>query len=113
MALYAGLLARAGRATEALGFAERAALRRPEEPSYAQTRLELLIALARYPDAEPVARDLVARDPGAPSHLLLGRVLIGRGQLAEARLDLAIAAALGARPEAVAKLRGLVPHDAP
>ena len=110
MALHAELLARAGRAPEALVFAERAALRRPEDPAYARTRLELLIALRRFAEAEPVARELVARDPGAPSHLLLGRVLIGRNQLAEADLQLAIAAALGAPADAIVKLRALLPR---
>jgi hypothetical protein len=53
----------------------------------------------------------VARDASAPSHLLLGRVLVGRGQLAEAAVQLATAAALGAPAEAVAKLRALIPGN--
>lgn len=114
MALYAELLARAGRVPEALVFAERAALRRAEDPAYTRTRLELLIALRRYPEADPVARALLTLDPSAPSHLLLGRVLIGQGQLAEASLHLAIAAALGAPADAVAKLRTFIPgNDSP
>jgi tetratricopeptide (TPR) repeat protein len=113
MALHAELLARAGRAPEALMFAERAALRRPEDPAYARTRLELLIALGRFPEAEPVARALLTLDPSAPSHLLLGRVLIGRGQLAEANLHIALASALGAPADTIAKLRAVSPQDLP
>jgi tetratricopeptide (TPR) repeat protein len=109
MRLYADLLARAGRVPEALGFAERAALRRPEDPVYARARLELLIALGRYADADLVARELVVHDPSAPSHLLLGRVLIGRGLLTEADLHLGIAAVLGAPADAIAKVRAAIP----
>ncbi len=97
LALYAQLLARAGRAPEALGFAERAALRRPEDARCARGRLELMIALGRYAEAEPIARALIARDPSGPSQLLLGRVLAGRGKLSEAAVQLDLAAALGAR----------------
>jgi tetratricopeptide (TPR) repeat protein len=97
LALYSDLLARTGRAPEALGFAERAAVRRPEDPAYARMQLELLIALGRLAEAEPIARALVTRDPSGPSQLLLGRVLIGRGQRAEAAVHLDLAAALGAR----------------
>ncbi|HEX7843951.1 MAG TPA: hypothetical protein VF469_41035 [Kofleriaceae bacterium] len=105
MALHAELLARAGKLSEALPFAERAALRRPEVPAYAQTRVELLVALRRYAEADPVARELVARDPSARSHLLLGRVLAARGQFTEAEQQLGMAAALGAHADAVEALR--------
>jgi tetratricopeptide (TPR) repeat protein len=110
MALHAELLARAGRLPEALGFAERAALRRPEEPAYEQTRLELLIALGRFAEAEPIARALVTRSPGAAGQLLLGRVLIGCGQAAEAAAHLELAAALGAPAAAIARARAALPR---
>ena len=108
MALYAELLARAGRPADALPFAERAAARRPEMPVYARARLELLIRLDRYADAEPVARALVAADPRAPSYLLLARVLVGRGEPAEAAAQLDRAARLGAPADAVAAVRALL-----
>jgi hypothetical protein len=57
-----------------------------------------------------VARALVASDPSVPSHLLLGRVLFGRGQLVEADLELAIAAVLGAPADAIARVRGSFPQ---
>jgi protein O-mannosyl-transferase len=113
MALHADLLTRAGRAREALEFAERAARRRPEVPAYARAQLALLVTLGRYADADPVARALLVRDPSAPSHLLLGRVLVGRGWFAEAALHLGIAAAIGAPADAVARLRGLIPPGLP
>lgn len=113
MSLYAELLARAGRPADALPFAERAAARRPEMPVYARARLELLIALGRYADAEPVARALLTSDPRAPSYLLLARVLVGRGQPAEAAAQLDGAARLGAPADAVAAVRALIPRISP
>lgn len=110
MALHAELLARAGSMSEALAFAERAVARRPEVPAYARARIELLIALGRYAEADLVARALVASDPGAGSHLLLGRVLVARGQFTEAEQQLGMAAALGAPGNAVARLRRLIPR---
>jgi predicted Zn-dependent protease len=113
MSLYAELLARAGRPADALPFAERAAARRPEMPVYARARLELLIALGRYADAEPIARAQLTTDPHAPSHLLLARVLVGRGQPAEAATQLDRAARLGAPADAVAAVRALLPRTSP
>jgi protein O-mannosyl-transferase len=113
MSLYAELLARGGRWSEALAFAERAALRRPEMPVYARTRIALLIALHRYDEADPVARMLMVRDPGAQSHLLLARVLVGRDRFAEAAVHLDLATALGAPAETTATIRALIPRTRP
>lgn len=78
LALHAELLAAAGRASEAVPFAERAARRRPEVAGYTEAWIELLLALGRRDEAEAVARERLARDPGPVSARLLGRVYADR-----------------------------------
>jgi tetratricopeptide (TPR) repeat protein len=108
MSLYAEQLAHAGRPSEALGFAERAAQRRPENPDYARRRIEILIALARFGEAVPLARELCVRDRRAVSHIVLGRALVGGGEIAEARRELDLAVAMDARDDMLAPLRAAI-----
>ena len=108
MVLYAELLAHAGRAAEALGFAERAVQRRPEDPAYARTRIELLLQLGRFSDAEPLARELVARDPRGIHHVVFGVALAGTGKLDDARRELDLAIAGGAPSDQRAQLRAAI-----
>jgi tetratricopeptide (TPR) repeat protein len=105
LALHAELLARAGRAAEAVAFAERAARRRPETPAYAQRWIDLLLAARRTTDAEAAARDVAAHDISGASQLLLAHALIAAGKPAEALPHLALATALGAPADAVATVR--------
>ncbi|HEY0189592.1 MAG TPA: hypothetical protein VGC42_00625 [Kofleriaceae bacterium] len=98
MSSYADLLIAAGRPGDALFWAERAAIRRWDQPSYARARIDLLLQLGRDAEAEAVARRLAWQDPRALDQRVLGRVLLRRGQPAEAAARLALARALGAPP---------------
>jgi tetratricopeptide (TPR) repeat protein len=106
MWMHADLLHRMGRNAEAVVFAERATKRKPENEGYAATFAEILIAVHREREAEPVLRSLLALSPQRSSyHFLLAVVLVRTGRVAEAQAHIDAAAADPALADAVRTLR--------
>jgi predicted Zn finger-like uncharacterized protein len=94
-------LAAAGRALDASTLADQALGRSPGDPGLLLAKAAALDAAGKGDDAARLYLDAAARDPGAfEPRLALGRIALGRKDLAQARLELAAAVERGPREPA-------------
>lgn len=85
-------LERAGQLDQALLWARRAALRRPQTPAFLRTYAELLLAAGRVCEAEMLARVVLLIAPTPPHHLLVAKTLLAQARRETAEIHLAEAA---------------------
>ncbi|HEY4181439.1 MAG TPA: tetratricopeptide repeat protein [Kofleriaceae bacterium] len=111
---YAGMLLARGRLAEALPFAERAALRRPENPDYTWRQIQILVELKRFEEAEQVGFDLERRHPSSATEMVMARLYARWRRVPEMHAHLALAAALGAYRSAMRSVdESLTKHAEP
>src|SRR6266540_1396473 len=94
-------LAAAGRALDASSLGDQALARNPGDPALLLAKAAALDAAGKGEEAARLYHDVAARDPGAfEPRLALGRIALGRSDLAEARDELAAAVEKGPREPA-------------
>ena len=106
MFYYALLLDRAGRAGDALPWAERAARRHPELADDQRLVAKLDVELGRFDDAARATEASLRADPSSASdHLAYAQILMHLGRRAEAARELDAAAADPALAPKIARVR--------